>query len=116
MEGVGKSTLLRCMLHTMFGKAVSKVKIEMKQIQKENKALDVTIVSSNFHIDCNFLLLRVLSTERKKEKVLMKRQGWQELRDCQQDADPLMEEHLNQRRHNVVLFPKPPPRDSLLPA
>lgn len=52
--GAGKKTRVLCLLREIFGSGAEKVKIEHKSFKNaSNKAIEITTLGSNYHIECN---------------------------------------------------------------
>lgn len=52
--GAGKKTRISCLLREIYGAGADKIKLEHRSFKTpSNKAIDITTVGSNYHIECN---------------------------------------------------------------
>ena len=52
-SGAGKKTRIFCLLRQLFGPGVEKIKIEKKNFRAPSKVVEITTLTSNFHIEMN---------------------------------------------------------------
>lgn len=52
-SGAGKKTRVNAMLREMFGRGVDKIKVAHKSVKAKSKTIDISCLTSNYHIELN---------------------------------------------------------------